>query len=187
MNITDSANTLSYAAPFMTVLPKPRGPAPYHSEDPRTWDHAHTIAWLTAEFTAALRLPPFDPIPADLDLGVDVSAVCPPGATAANLGRLYTTEFVARCLAARTEALTEEKLTEVALDVVGTLFYMLVIAKNRTRKAIMESRTKVADTSLHSAEATARRAARFTAAKAKAAAKVQAQAEANEEGNSASS
>ncbi|KAJ7895064.1 P-loop containing nucleoside triphosphate hydrolase protein [Mycena leptocephala] len=138
-----SANTLSYAAPFMTNSPLP---------PPTT----------------------IDPIPADLDLGVDVSAVCPPGATAANLGRLYTTEFVARCLAARTEALTEEKLTEVALDVVGTLFYMMVIAKNRTRKAIMESRTKVADTSLHSAEATARRAARFTAAKAKAAAKAQA-------------
>ncbi|KAJ7671507.1 P-loop containing nucleoside triphosphate hydrolase protein [Mycena polygramma] len=154
-----SPNTLSYAAPFMTVPPKPRGPAPYDEEDPRTWDHAQTMAWLTAQFTTAL--------PSSADLGVDLSAVCPPGATAAHLGRLYTTDFVARCLAARTGvALSEERLTAVALDVVGTLFHMLMVAKNRTRRAVMESRTKLTDTSLHTPEATARRAAQVAAVKA---------------------
>ncbi|KAJ6577496.1 P-loop containing nucleoside triphosphate hydrolase protein [Mycena capillaripes] len=168
-----STNTLSYAAPFMTVPSKPRGPAPYDAEDPRTWDHAQTTAWLAAQFTTAIRPPPTDPVPASIDLHLDMSlsAVCAPGETAANLGRLYTTEFVARCLAARTPggALSEEKLTEAALDVIGTLFYMMMIAKNRTRKAIMESRTKATDTSLHTPEATARRAAQVAAAKAEAA------------------
>ncbi|KAF7330226.1 Kinesin-like protein [Mycena venus] len=164
-----STNTLSYAAPFVAVPPKPRGPAAYDAEDPRTWNHAQTAAWLTAQFAAALRPSPADPAPSgtDVDLGVDVSTICPPGATAANLGRLYTTEFVARCLAARTAALSEEKLTAVALDVIGTLFYMLMIAKNRTRKAIMESRTRVTDTSLHTEEATARRATQVSAARLK--------------------
>ncbi|KAJ6488138.1 P-loop containing nucleoside triphosphate hydrolase protein [Mycena vitilis] len=134
-----SANTLSYGAPFMTVPPKPRGPAP-------------------------------GPPPLSLfrsRLGVDLSAVCPPGATAAHLGRLYTTDFVVRCLAARTgAALSEARLTAVALDAVRTLFSMLMVAKNRTRRAVIESWTKVTDTSLHTPEATARRAAQVAAAKA---------------------
>ncbi|KAJ7352329.1 P-loop containing nucleoside triphosphate hydrolase protein [Mycena albidolilacea] len=162
-----STNTLSYAAPFMTVPPKPRGPAPYDTEDPRTWTHAQTTVWLAAQFAAALHLCPvgFAPEPG-IDLGVELSAVCPPGATAAHLGRLYTTEFVARCLAARTEALSEERLTDIALDVIGTLFHMLMVAKNRTRRAIMESRTRVTDMSLHTPQATARRAAQVAAARA---------------------
>jgi kinesin family protein 2/24 len=174
-DITASMNTLSYAAPFMTVPPKPRGPAPYDTEDPRTWNHAQTTVWLAAQFAAALHLCPvgFAPEPG-IDLGVELSAVCPPGATAAHLGRLYTTEFVARCLAARTGALSEERLTDIALDVIGTLFHMLMVAKNRTRRAIMESRTRVTDMSLHTPQATARRAAQVAAARGQAAVKAKA-------------
>ncbi|KAJ7672202.1 P-loop containing nucleoside triphosphate hydrolase protein [Mycena polygramma] len=106
------------------------------------------------------------PPPPSADPGVDLRAACPPGATAAHLGRLYTTDFVARCLAARTGvALSEERLTAVALDVVGTLFYMLMGAKNRTRRAVVKSRTKVTDTSLYTPEAIVCRAAQVAAAK----------------------
>ncbi len=36
---THSVSTLSYASPFNTSPPKPRGPAPYNPTDPRTWNH----------------------------------------------------------------------------------------------------------------------------------------------------
>ncbi|KAF8143350.1 P-loop containing nucleoside triphosphate hydrolase protein, partial [Mycena galopus ATCC 62051] len=160
-----STNTLSYAAPFKTVPPKPRGPAPYDAEDPRTWDHAKTVEWLTAQFTkravksrqaeynvkvkaaklAGKKLRPLEePAPGQLDIGVDVLTICPPGSTAKNLGMLYTPQFVERCLEARRgEALRVDALKSTSLDVIGTLFYLILTAKTKKRNEIMKSRKKL--------------------------------------------
>ncbi|KAJ7252109.1 P-loop containing nucleoside triphosphate hydrolase protein [Mycena haematopus] len=164
-----STNTLSYAAPFKTVPPKPRGPAPYDAQDPRTWDHAKTVEWLTAEFTkralkarqadynvkakaaqlAGKKLKPLAPLPPgeELDIGVDVLAICPPGSTAKNLGMLYTPQFVERVLAARSVGgkgeVRVDKLKDTAVDVVGNLFYLIISAKSRKRNEIMKSRKRL--------------------------------------------
>ncbi|KAF7376655.1 Kinesin-like protein [Mycena sanguinolenta] len=164
-NANSRTNTLSYAAPFKTVPPKPRGPAPYDAEDPRTWDHSKTVEWLTAQFTKAAlkrrqadynvkakaaqlagkKLKPLEPpAPGTLDIGVDVLVICPPGSTAKNLGMLYTPQFVERCLAARAGKLWEvDALKNVAVDVAGNLFYLILTAKTRKRKEIMKSRKKL--------------------------------------------
>ncbi|KAF7305743.1 Kinesin-like protein [Mycena chlorophos] len=160
-----STNTLSYAAPFLTIPPKPRGPVPYDAEDPRTWDHDKTIEWLTKYFTklarksqlaewkvkaraaelAGRRLKPL-PEDAPVDIGVDVLKICPPGSTAKNLGTLYTPQFVEACLAARTasdDKLTQDQLKMRAVDVIGNLFYLILTAKTRKRNEIMKSRKKL--------------------------------------------
>ncbi|KAJ6538777.1 P-loop containing nucleoside triphosphate hydrolase protein [Mycena vulgaris] len=161
-----STNTLSYAAPFKTVPPKPRGPAPYDAQDPRTWNHDKTIEWLTTQFTkramksrqaewnvkaksaklAGRKLKPLaDLAPDQLDLGVDISTICPAGSTAKNLGMLYTPQFVQRCLEARSsEALTREEVKNTAVDVIGSLFYLIITAKSKKRNEIMKSRKKLA-------------------------------------------
>ncbi|KAJ7049968.1 P-loop containing nucleoside triphosphate hydrolase protein [Mycena amicta] len=158
-----STNTLSYAAPFLTIPPKPRGPMPYDAEDPRTWDHDKTIEWLTAEFTklakksrlaewtvkarsAQIAGKKLKPLVEDevLDIGVDVLKICPPGSTAKNLGMLYTPQFVEACLAARTdERVTKDQLKMRAVDVIGKLFYLILTAKSRKRTEIMKSRKTV--------------------------------------------
>ncbi|KAJ7678693.1 P-loop containing nucleoside triphosphate hydrolase protein [Mycena rosella] len=160
-----STNTLSYAAPFKTVPPKPRGPSPYDAQDPRTWNHDKTVEWLTAQFTkramksrqaewnvkaksaqlAGRKLKPLaDLAPGQLDLGVDISKLCPPGLTAKNLGMLYTTQFVQRCLEARTgEALTQDEVKSTAADVFASLFYLILTAKTKKRNEIMKSRKKL--------------------------------------------
>ncbi|KAJ7141112.1 P-loop containing nucleoside triphosphate hydrolase protein [Mycena epipterygia] len=160
-----STNTLSYAAPFKTVPPKPKGPAPYDAQDPRTWTHDKTVEWLTAQFTnramksrqaewnvkakhaklAGKTLPPLEnPIPGQLDLGVDVSKICPAGSTAKNLGVLYTPQFVQRCLEARSgEALTLDQVKSTSVDIIGKLFYLILTAKTRKRNEIMKSRKKL--------------------------------------------
>ncbi|KAJ7502496.1 P-loop containing nucleoside triphosphate hydrolase protein [Mycena galericulata] len=161
-----SSNTLSYAAPFKTVLHKPTGPSPYEAKDPRTWDHDKTVEWLTAQFTkhamkirqaewnvkakaAQLRgkkLRPLEaPAPGQLDIGVDIAKICPPGSTAKNLGMLYTTQFVERCLEARNgDALTPDGLKNTALDIIGMLSYLIITAKSRKRNEIMKSRKTLA-------------------------------------------
>ncbi|KAJ7646606.1 P-loop containing nucleoside triphosphate hydrolase protein [Roridomyces roridus] len=161
-----STNTLSYAAPFKTVPPKPRGPQPYDAKDPRTWDHDKTIEWLTKQFTknamksrlaewkvkekqaklAGKTLKPLvEPAPGELDLGVDVLKICPPGSTAKNLGMLYTPQFVERCLEARTgETLRKDEVKSVAMDIIGDLFYLILTAKTRKRNEIMRSRKTIA-------------------------------------------
>ncbi|KAJ7090915.1 P-loop containing nucleoside triphosphate hydrolase protein [Mycena belliarum] len=160
-----STNTLSYAAPFKTAPPKPRGPAPYDAKDPRTWDHDKTVEWLTAQFTARAmksrqaawnvmekqaklggkRIEPLAaPKPGELDLGVDISKICPAGSTAKNLGVLYTPQFVQRCLEARNSpALTLDELNHTAVDIIGNLFYLILTAKTRKRNEIMKSRKKL--------------------------------------------
>ncbi|KAJ7162247.1 P-loop containing nucleoside triphosphate hydrolase protein [Mycena filopes] len=160
-----STNTLSYAAPFKTAPPKPRGPAPYDAHDPRTWDHNKTVEWLTAQFTkramksrqaewnvkskhaaiAGKKLAPLaEPEPGQLDLGVDVLTICPPGSTAKNLGMLYTPQFVQRCLEAQVgKAFTQEQLKGAAVDIIGSLFYLILTAKTRKRNEIMKSRRKL--------------------------------------------
>ncbi|KAJ7104233.1 P-loop containing nucleoside triphosphate hydrolase protein [Mycena belliarum] len=161
-----STNTLSYAAVFKTVPPKPRGQAPYDAKDPRTWDHDKTVEWLAAQFTARAmksrqaawnvkekqaklvgkRLKPLKvPTPGELDLGVDIPKICPAGSTAKNLGVLYTPQFVQRCLEARnSQVLTLDELNHTAVDIIGTLSYLIIKAKTRTRNEIMKSRKKLA-------------------------------------------
>ncbi|PBK95319.1 P-loop containing nucleoside triphosphate hydrolase protein [Armillaria gallica] len=151
-----STNTLSYATPFRTVPAKPRGPLAYDSEDPRTWDRAQTHAWLTSEFAKHTVAEKVQEEKADfaanalaslnerLDLGLDIDKVCPEGYTARNLGALYTTEFVERCLAARTERTGDMGiLKNRAAEVIGQLFYLIMSAKTRTRTQIMKTRKKV--------------------------------------------
>ncbi|KAJ7760973.1 P-loop containing nucleoside triphosphate hydrolase protein [Mycena metata] len=163
-----STNTLSYAAPFKTAPPKPRGPVPYDAQDPRTWDHARTVEWLTAQFTkralksrqaawsvrskhAALAGKTLKPLPdlapeqqQQLDLGVDVSKICPPGSTGKNLGMLYTPQFVQRCLEAKVGgALTQDEVKGTAVEIIGNLFYLILTAKTRKRNEIMKSRRKL--------------------------------------------
>lgn len=160
-----SVNTLSYAAPFKTAPPKPRGPAPFDAADPRTWDHAQTVSWLTDEFTKRARtriaaahkvnaqraarlgkkLKPLDPA-APVPLPVDVGALCPAGMTAKHYGAMYTTDFVQRCLeAARPDPeFTPHVVKGIAAEVVGQLYYLILSAKTRKRRNIMKSR-KVVD------------------------------------------
>ncbi|KAJ6594589.1 P-loop containing nucleoside triphosphate hydrolase protein [Mycena capillaripes] len=160
-----STNTLSYAAPFKTAPPKLRGPAPYDAADPRTWDHDKTVEWLTTQFTqramksreaewrvkanaaklAGRKLKPLGDVePGQLDLGVDISTICPPGSTAKNLGTLYTPQFVQRCLEAqRGNAFTTDQLKNTAVEMIGKLFYLIITAKTKKRNAIMKSRKKL--------------------------------------------
>ncbi|KAJ7708965.1 P-loop containing nucleoside triphosphate hydrolase protein [Mycena rosella] len=143
-------NTLAYTAPFKTAPPKPRGPAPYDANDPRTWYHDKTVEWLTVQFTehAVKRLQlSEEPLPLSeahqLDLGVDISKICPPGSTAKNLGMLYTMQFTQHCLEARSGALPPDALKHAAVSVIGALFYLIITAKTRTHNEIMKSRRKV--------------------------------------------
>ncbi|KAJ7782514.1 P-loop containing nucleoside triphosphate hydrolase protein [Mycena maculata] len=162
-----STNTLSYAAPFKTAPPKPRGPLPYDAKDPRTWDHDKTVEWLTAQFAkramksrqaewnvrakaarlAGKKLKPLeDPAPGQLDLGFDVAKICPAGSTAKNLGMLYTPQFVQRCLEAQSgTALTQDQVKNTAVDIIGNLFYLIITAKTRKRNEIMKSRKKLVE------------------------------------------
>ncbi|KAJ7122056.1 P-loop containing nucleoside triphosphate hydrolase protein [Mycena crocata] len=151
-----SSNTLSYAAPFKTAPPKPRGPLPYDEKDPRTWDHNRTVEWLTTQFTkyamtarqaewavkakaaklAGKRLKPLaDPTPGQLDLGVDILTIVPLGRRRKTLGC-----FTPRNLG---KALTQDKLKSVAVDVIGSLFYLIITAKTQKRNEIMKSRKKL--------------------------------------------
>lgn len=162
---THSVNTLAYAAPFRTAPPRPRGPAPYDAADPRTWDTAHTRAWLTDEFTQRTRtrtvanykvraktaarrgqtLPPPGLGPAAKP-AVDIARLCPESMTATHFARMYTVEFVQRCLEAASDSpeATPDILRNAAEDVMGTLTYLLLTAKTRTRNSIMKSRKKLA-------------------------------------------
>ncbi|KAJ7587026.1 P-loop containing nucleoside triphosphate hydrolase protein [Mycena floridula] len=156
-----SVNTLSYAAPFKTSPPKPRGPAPYDAKDPRTWDHLQTHAWFTMMFTKrasaaqqALQKVASKhgkkPNPAPPTIDVDIDKVCPPGMTANNFGVMYTNEFVERCLDSRP---SDRILSPRAIDdlknwsteIISHLFYLFITAKTRTRTGIMKSR-KVLET-----------------------------------------
>ena len=160
-----SVNTLSYASPFKTSPPKPRGPAPYDPQDPRTWNHEQTITWLTEEFTkrATVRrvaahktqaeqaarqgkkIRPLDPA-APVKLAVDVARLCPAGMTAKHYGQMTTTEFVQRCLevaSALDRDLTANVVKNTAAEVVGTLYYLILSAKTRKRRNIMKSRKAI--------------------------------------------
>ncbi|KZT22519.1 P-loop containing nucleoside triphosphate hydrolase protein [Neolentinus lepideus HHB14362 ss-1] len=164
-----SVNTLSYASPFKTVPPKPRGPAPYDPKDPRTWDHEQTVSWLTEEFSKRVKkrrqtewnvksqkaakegkkLKPLDPNEL-VDIYVDIDKLCPRDMTATNYARMYTTEFIERCLqAARKEGkpLPQSQTTvvkSISEEVAGQMYYLVLTAKTRTRNAIMKSRKKLA-------------------------------------------
>ncbi|EED82646.1 predicted protein [Postia placenta Mad-698-R] len=170
---TRSFNTLAYAAPFRIAPPRPRGSAPYDAADPRTWDTAHTRAWLTDEFTQRTRtrtvanykvraktaarrgqtLPPPGLGPAAKP-AVDIARLCPESMTATHFARMYTVEFVQRCLEAASDSpeATPDILRNAAEDVMGTLTYLLLAAKTRTRNSIMKSRKKLALDSTYDAE-----------------------------------
>jgi kinesin family member 2/24 len=159
-----SVNTLSYASPFKTAPAKPRGPAPYDAADPRTWTHEQTLIWLTDQFTkrsrarithahdararkAALdgrKLKPLDPA-APVRPPVDVGALCPAGMTAKHYGAMYTIEFVQRCLECANPGseFSADVVKNIAGEVVGQLYYLILSAKTRKRKAIMTSRKPV--------------------------------------------
>ncbi|KAI0347911.1 P-loop containing nucleoside triphosphate hydrolase protein [Trametopsis cervina] len=142
-----SVNTLSYASPFKTAPPKPRGPAPYNPSDPRTWDHEQTVKWLTGQFTKAARtLRPLDPN-APLKLAVDVDRLCPEGMTARNFGAMYSTEFVQRCLEAGNIGgdVTTSVVKNIGGDIIAELTYLILTAKTKLRKEIMKSRKVISE------------------------------------------
>ncbi|TFK50819.1 P-loop containing nucleoside triphosphate hydrolase protein [Heliocybe sulcata] len=164
-----SVNTLSYASPFKTAPPKPRGPAPYDAKDPRTWSHAQTVSWLKDEFTKRVKLrrqaewkvkseraakegKKLKPLDSDepVDTHVDVDKLCPGDMTAKNFAKMYTTEFIERCLqAARKDEkpLPQSQTTvvkSISTEVAGQMYYLVITAKTRTRNAIMKSRKKLA-------------------------------------------
>ncbi|KAI0087142.1 P-loop containing nucleoside triphosphate hydrolase protein [Irpex rosettiformis] len=168
-HIQDSAHsvsTLSYASPFKTSPPKPRGPPPYNAADPRTWDHIRTTEWLTTQFTKAAKarrahayklkaqdaakkgkkLPSLDD-DAPVELAVDVEKLCPPGMTARNFGGMYSIEFVQRCLEAKNPNAGKEVTTSVVKniggDVIAELTYAILVAKTKSRREIMKSRKVV--------------------------------------------
>jgi kinesin family protein 2/24 len=86
-----------------------------------------------------------EPAPGELDVGVDIAKICPAGSTGKNLGMLYTTQFVERCLEAQSgEVLTQNEVKSTAVDVIGALFYLILTAKSRKRNEIMQSRKKLA-------------------------------------------
>ncbi|KAI0944083.1 hypothetical protein AcV7_002001 [Taiwanofungus camphoratus] len=154
-----SVNTLSYASPFKTSPP-----APYDPADPRTWDHDHTMQWLTAEYTKRARrrqaaaykvkekeaerrgekLRPLDPN-APVQLAVHVDGLCPGDMTAGYFGRMHTAEFVQRCLEVANlgEEVTTDVVRNVSVEVVGALYYLMLSAKTKTQNEIMKSRKKL--------------------------------------------
>ncbi|KAI0821443.1 P-loop containing nucleoside triphosphate hydrolase protein [Irpex lacteus] len=162
---THSVSTLSYASPFKTSPPKPRGPAPYNPTDPRTWNHEQTLKWLTEEFASraltrrehqhkvkeaeACRsgqsvpsLDPHDP----LELAVDVEKLCPKGMTAKHFGAMYTTQFVQRCLECSNMGgdMTPEVVKITSAEVMGSLSFLILRAKTKARTTIMRTRKHVA-------------------------------------------
>ena len=90
--------------------------------------------------------PPADDPAAPVAPVVDVAQLCPPGMTARHFGQLYTTEFVQRVLAAARvdREFTASVVKNMAAEVGGTLYYLILSAKTRKRRAVMQSR-KVVD------------------------------------------
>ncbi|KZV91491.1 P-loop containing nucleoside triphosphate hydrolase protein [Exidia glandulosa HHB12029] len=134
-----SVSTLGYAAPFKTSPPKPRGPARYDAEDPRTWTHTHTREWFVRGFEEYVR----DLKGADAVVPLDYDKLLPEGMLATHVGRVPTTEWVNRVLEARTASAdqwTPDEIKEMGATVVGKLWYLLLTAKTRKRNAVMKSR-----------------------------------------------
>ncbi|THG94681.1 hypothetical protein EW026_g6839 [Hermanssonia centrifuga] len=162
---THSVNTLSYASPFKTSPPKPKGPAPYSPADPRTWNHEQTVTWFTKQFTQRIRarqlnsynlrqteaekkgekLNPYDPT-APITLPVAIEKLCPDGMTGKHFGRFYTTEFIQRCLEVGhvDGEITVDVLKNIAAEVIGVLYYLILTAKTKARNDIMKSRKTLA-------------------------------------------
>ncbi|EIN08038.1 P-loop containing nucleoside triphosphate hydrolase protein [Punctularia strigosozonata HHB-11173 SS5] len=153
-----STSTLGYAAPFKTSPPKRRGPAPYDSVDPRTWNHEQTIAWFKREF--AEKMVEQKGTGARGQEIVDIDVLCPGDMTARHFGKMTTPEFVARCLQAVKPTVrtvdsgqatdgdavwTADALKELAATVVGSLFYLLLSAKTKKRNQVMRTRKGVGD------------------------------------------
>lgn len=77
-----------------------------------------------------------------VELAVDIAKLCPDGMTAKNFGAMYATEFVQRCLEAGnvTPSTTPTVIRNTAADIAGNLYYLILSAKGKKRKAIMKSR-----------------------------------------------
>ncbi|KAI0313289.1 P-loop containing nucleoside triphosphate hydrolase protein [Amylostereum chailletii] len=159
-----SINTLSYAAPFRITPPR-RPPMAYDPEDPRTWDHASSIKWLTTAFaqeraTRRLRgwerqdadarlqnkrVRPLSPLPEDAPLLLDLDALCPSPHGGPYLGRMYSAEWMDTCVASIRPG---EHEPDIVIDTLKSdaesaylaLCVLLMRAKTRTRTAIMKSR-----------------------------------------------
>ncbi|KAI0311160.1 P-loop containing nucleoside triphosphate hydrolase protein [Amylostereum chailletii] len=135
-----SMNTLSYAAPFR-IMPPRRQPAPYHPEDPRTWDHDATLEWLSQAPNVLPALPGGTP------LLVGLESLCPSPNGGRYLSRMYSVEWVQTCLASAlptSEHVDPQAVIETikadALSVYLSLSQMLMRARTRTRNAVMTSR-----------------------------------------------
>lgn len=148
-----SVSTLQYAAPFKTTIPKrSTKPLVYDATDPRTWDNAQTVEWLSKQFDNHPRVlinrreweaknsTPFPPL-------VDFVKLLPPPKSAKNLSRIYANEWVEACLQAQNigpdtkqNKRQIDEFKQIVLTVYGKFNYLLLTARLRTRKEIMKTR-----------------------------------------------
>ncbi|KAF9001972.1 P-loop containing nucleoside triphosphate hydrolase protein [Cyathus striatus] len=167
-DISHSANTLSYAAPFKVVLPK-RSPSAFDAHDPRTWDHAESIKWLQDAFLeerqarrieewrhqeeqANLRKQRLRPLTSgdnDAPLLVKLEAFCPEPYGGRFLANMHGAQWVENCLKhLNTSAdLRDDDIIptvkEDSLNVYWAFHRILISARTRTRNAIMNTRRAV--------------------------------------------
>lgn len=91
------------------------------------------------------KLNPYDPT-APITLPVAIEKLCPDGMTGKHFGRFYTTEFIQRCLEVGhvDGEITVDVLKNIAAEVIGVLYYLILTAKTKARNDIMKSRKTLA-------------------------------------------
>ncbi|TFK33530.1 P-loop containing nucleoside triphosphate hydrolase protein [Crucibulum laeve] len=170
-DVSHSVNTLTYAAPFR-ILPPRRAPAPYDAEDPRTWGNKSTITWLRDAFKEQKKLRrenewrrqdadarlqgkclhPLMPFQNTQDCIIDLESFCPDPQGGTFLARMYGAEWVQKCLKHRNSALgVDEDALVFAIQQDGLSVYLdfaqlLVIARTKSRNAVMKNRRVVEHT-----------------------------------------
>ncbi|KAF8523516.1 P-loop containing nucleoside triphosphate hydrolase protein [Hysterangium stoloniferum] len=141
-DVSHSVNTLSYAAPFR-ILPARRPPAKFNTGDPRTWDHEATMKWLHTTFAKQQQI--------HRQSLIEYEKLCPSPHGGIYLARLYGGDWVQLCLQNRKfkslEKREEEGLVaaikEDSLNLYLTFSQMLLYARTKTRKAVMNNRNPI--------------------------------------------
>ncbi|KAH7105093.1 P-loop containing nucleoside triphosphate hydrolase protein [Auriculariales sp. MPI-PUGE-AT-0066] len=133
-----SANTLSYAAPFRSVAPKYTGPAPVNTEDPRTWDHDHSIDYLKRGLRhELLKLLPASSVPKQLPIDLEKFLPAPSGGL--QLCRVYGPEWVAGILTATEwEGTKRQRLEKAAYAVYVSFTERLRVARTQGKADVFK-------------------------------------------------
>ena len=130
-----SANTLSYAAPFRSVAPKLAASPTPNGADPRSWDHGHSINYLTRGLQHELGkvLPGHDVS----KLPVDLEAFLPAPRGGLNLCKMYGAEWVSGMLkASEWEGMKQKRLEKAAFAVYVAFSERLRVARTQGRKEL---------------------------------------------------